>query len=178
MADAAAAAVAIADTATRAAARLRTWLADQSAAARGGAAFLCGGLAALSFAPTYAIPLLFVAVTILVWLIDIAADRPRPLRAASFIGWTFGFGYFLVGIYWVSFSMLVEADRFAWMIPFAVSGLPAFLALFSAAAAALAAKLWRPGSQRVVIFAVIWVLSEYLRGHILTGFPWNLFGQV
>jgi apolipoprotein N-acyltransferase len=92
-------------------------------------------------------------------------------------GWFFGFGYFLAGVYWMAFSFFVQADQFAWMAPLAVMGVPAFLALFSGAAAALAVSFWRPGWARIFLFGAVWVVLEYARGHILTGLPWNLAGQ-
>ena len=102
------------------------------------AAFFAGAGAALGFAPVYALPLLALGWSVLVLLIDGAAHRPRPRRAAFAAGWFFGFGYFLVGLYWVAYSFLVQAEEFAWMAPIAVCGLPAFLALFTGAAGALA----------------------------------------
>ena len=47
-------------------------------------------------------------------------------------GWWFGFGYFVPGLYWIGYAFLVDAPTFAWLMPFAVLGLPAYLALFPA----------------------------------------------
>ncbi|MFV2093036.1 MAG: apolipoprotein N-acyltransferase, partial [Hyphomicrobiales bacterium] len=93
------------------------------------------------------------------------------------IGWAFGFGYFLVGLYWIGFAFLVEADQFAWLIPFAIAAMPAGLAIFSGLAVVVARLLWRPGYARVVALAVAWGALEWVRSEILTGFPWNLLGQ-
>jgi len=73
--------------------------------------------------------------------------------------------------------MLVEADQFAWALPLAVIGMPALLALFTSLGFALARLLWSPGSARIFALAVGLGASEWLRGHILTGFPWNDFGM-
>ncbi|MEQ8935298.1 MAG: apolipoprotein N-acyltransferase, partial [Amphiplicatus sp.] len=81
------------------------------------------------------------------------------------------------GLYWMAFSFFVQAEEFAWMAPFAVTGMPAFLALFFGGASALAVSFWRPGASRVLVFAASLMLFEYARGHILTGLPWNLPGQ-
>lgn len=140
-------------------------------------AFLCGIAAALSMAPVYALPLLAIAMPVLVLLIDASATHVRPLRSAFWAGWMFGFGFFLAGIYWMAFSFFVQAEEFAWMAPFAVTGLPAFLAVFTGGAAALARRFWPDGWRRIIWFAVVFVGFEYLRGHILTGLPWNLTGQ-
>ena len=144
---------------------------------RRGASFGAGVLAALSLAPFYALPLLAVGFSLFILLLDGAADNEKPIRTAAFVGWWFGFGYFLLGIYWMAFSFFVQADEFAWMAPFAMMGMPAFLGLFSAGAAALSMTFWRAGWARVLAFAVAWALFEYARGHILTGLPWNLVGQ-
>lgn len=117
-------------------------------------------------------PALILGITALVLIIDCA---PRP-DAAARAGWAFGFGYFLPGLYWIGEAFLVEAETFGWMRPFAVTLLPAGLALFYAAAGALAGAFWRPGPWRIVIFAAAFTLAELARGHVLTGFPWNTLG--
>jgi apolipoprotein N-acyltransferase len=141
------------------------------------AAFLSGAGAALAFAPLYLLPLLAVGLSVFVLLIDGAARRPKPRRAAFAAGWFFGFGYFLVSLYWLGFSFLVQAEQFAWMAPFAVTGLPAFLGLFTGSAAAVAVSIWRQGPRRVLTFSGVYMTFEYARGHVLTGLPWNLPGQ-
>ena len=140
-------------------------------------AFFAGIAAALALAPVYALPLMAVGFSILILLIDGAHASPRPRKSAFAAGWFFGFGYFLASIYWMAFSFFVQADQFAWMAPFAVMGMPAFLALFTGGACYAAVKFWRPGWPRIFLFAAIWTLFEYARGHVLTGLPWNLTGQ-
>lgn len=144
---------------------------------RRGAAVAAGLAAAAALAPVYAWPLLPAAFVVLVWLLDGAAQGPRRLRAAFWIGWLFGFGYFLAGLYWLSFSFFVQADEFAWMAPFAVLGMPAFLGLFTGMAGVLATAAWREGWARTIVLALAWSALEYARGHVLTGLPWNLTGQ-
>ena len=141
------------------------------------AAFLGGAFAALAQAPLNIWPLMAVGFCVLILLLDAAPNMMRPKRSAFFMGWLFGFGYFLAGIYWMAFSFFVQAEQFAWMAPFAVTGLPAFLALFTGAAALAASYFWRDGWRRIVVFAGFWLIFEYLRGHVLTGLPWNLSGQ-
>jgi apolipoprotein N-acyltransferase len=99
-------------------------------------------------------------------------------RRASFaIGWWFGFGYFFFGLYWIGFSFMVEADKFAVFMPFAVTALPAGLAIFTGTATLAARHLWFRGYGRIVVLAIAWTVAEWLRGHVLTGFPWNLIGE-
>lgn len=141
-------------------------------------AFLAGALTMLGLAPFDLVPVLLVSFTCLVWQIDGAADTPKPLRTAAIIGWWFGFGYHLAGLYWIGLAFLVDPESYAWMIPFVAVLMPGGLALFTALFAVLARVLFDrvPGPARIVGFAVLWMLLEWLRGHILTGFPWNLAG--
>lgn len=141
------------------------------------AALAAGALTGLAFAPFYALPLMAIGYSVLILLIDGAAAGAHPRRGAFGLGWLFGFGFHLVGVYWMSFSFFVQADEFAWMAPFVVAGMPAFLALFAGGAAALAASFWRPDWRRVFAFAGAFMLFEYARGHMLTGLPWNLPAQ-
>ncbi|MGF1545079.1 MAG: apolipoprotein N-acyltransferase [Parvularculaceae bacterium] len=141
------------------------------------AAFAAGAAGALAQAPTYLFPLLFLSFAGFVLLLDGAAEAARPRRAAFAVGWWFGLGYFLLGLYWMAFSFFVQADDFAWMAPFAMLGMPSFLALFYGGAAALAIGWWRAGPSRVALFAGVFMAFEYARGHVLTGLPWNLPGQ-
>jgi apolipoprotein N-acyltransferase len=131
-----------------------------------------GGLSALAFAPVFAAPVLFLTFPIFVWLID----GSPSWRQAGASGWFFGFGYFFFNLFWVGEAFLVEAEKFAWLLPFAVTLLPAGLAIFWAAAAAASRLFWCEGYGRLFIFAVALAVCEWLRGHILTGFPWNLPG--
>ena len=144
---------------------------------RRGFSALAGASAALAFAPFYILPLMVLAYSALVLLIDGAHARDRAVRAAFGIGWWFGFGYYLIGIHWFAFAFLVQAEQFAWMAPFAVFGISGFLALFHGGAMALAARFWRSGWPRVFLLAATLCVFDYLRGHILTGLPWNLPGQ-
>jgi apolipoprotein N-acyltransferase len=136
-----------------------------------------GAVSALAMAPFHAFPLLFLTFPVMVWLIDgAAAGRLGGLPAAAIAGWWFGFGYFVAGLYWVGYAFLVDADLFGWLLPVAVTGLPALLALFTAAGFALGRLLWAPGPSRVLTLAAALTASEWLRGHLFTGFPWNAFG--
>ncbi len=96
-------------------------------------------------------------------------------RSAPAGGW--GFGYFVAGLWWLGSAFLVDADQFAWALPFGVLGLPAALALFPALGFALARLIWRADAARVLALAVGLGFSEWLRCVVLTGFPWNEFGM-
>lgn len=140
-------------------------------------AFVAGALSALAMAPFDAWPILFLTFSILVWLIDGAAiGRWRGVAMAAATGWWFGFGYFVAGLYWIGYAFLVDARTFGWMLPFAVIGLPAVLAIYTALGAGVARLLWTRGATRILALAVALTAAEWLRGHLFTGFPWNAFG--
>jgi len=105
------------------------------------------------------------------------ADTARPLRSAFWRGWWMGVGYFLVGTWWVAEAFLVDAAAHGWMAPIAVMLLPMGMGLFWGAAAALYRRLGFQGPERVLVFAVVFGVTEWLRGRLLTGFPWNLPGE-
>ena len=160
--------------------RAATWVASLSGWRRACFAVLLGALSVLAFAPFHLWPVLFLTFGPLVWLLDgcyrdHAGLAPR-LKCASLIGFWFGFGYFLAGLYWVAEAFLVEPWRHGWLIPFVMTAFPAGMALFFVAASALAMLMWRPGIGRVFALAIAFGLAEYARGHVLTGFPWNLIG--
>lgn len=140
-------------------------------------AFAAGALSALAMAPLNAWPILFLTFPTLVWLIDGAgAGHWRGIGVAAATGWWFGFGYFLAGLYWVGFAFLVDAPTFGWLLPFAVIGLPAGLAVFTAFGVAVSRLLWTRGPMRILALSVTLTAAEWLRGHLLSGFPWNAFG--
>lgn len=152
-----------------------------SGASRAFVGFLAGLLAVLTQPPFGIFAAAFVSFPMLVWLIDGVATHPddgllKRLRPAALIGWSFGFGYFLGGLWWLGNAMLVEADAFAWALPLAVVGLPALLAFFYALAVVIARCLWSDGLGRIAALALGFGLAEWLRAFLFTGFPWNAVG--
>lgn len=141
-------------------------------------AFVLGGVAATGHAPLHAWPATAVALVGLVWLLDAACALDKNLKAAFWRGWCFGVGYFLAGTWWVASAFVVRGPEFAPFAPFGAAALALGLALFHGGAAALAGAFWRDGPRRIAVFAVAFALFEYLRGFVLSGFPWNVFGHV
>lgn len=143
---------------------------------RYGLAFLLGTLLAGALPPFDLSPLIFIAFPALLWLDEGSAGAWASAR----LGYAFGLGFFVAGLYWIAAALFVDIARFWWALPFAVLGLPALLAIYPAAALGLtgmgASRLrLRPGA-RVCLFAVAWSAAEWVRGHFLTGLPWNLVG--
>jgi len=156
------------------------WVAALAGVRRAMLAVCAGAVSVLAFAPIHAWPVLFLSFGLMVWLLDGCLAREalfgERVKCAALTGFWFGFGYFLTGLYWVAEAFLVEPWRHGWLIPFAMTGLAGGMALFYAAAAALAIALWRPGAARVFALAIAFGLAEFARGHVLTGLPWNLIG--
>lgn len=132
-----------------------------------------GGVAALALPPVHALPLLLLCLPVLLTLLNAAS---RPLEAAR-RGWWFGFGFNIIGLYWITEAILFEAARFWWLVPLAVPALAAVLAAF-VAVAAWAARWARPGWHRVLALAGAWVLADLARQFVASGFPWNPLGSV
>jgi len=138
------------------------------------AAVACAlGILATGAMPPFSLwPLLFPSFMGLLLLLEGA----RSPKSAFFDGWWFALGFFTTGLYWIANALLIDAAAFWWMVPFAVLGLPAFLALFVGVVTAA----WRwlaPGPVLgAPLLAALWSVAELARGHLLTGFPWNLIG--
>jgi apolipoprotein N-acyltransferase len=157
--------------------RLAHWIVLSWGWRRALVAFGAGAVSALAMSPFDAWPLLFLTFPVLVWLTDGAgAGRLGGVFSAAITGWWFGFGYFVAGLYWVGHAFLVDAKTFGWLLPFAVAGLPAFLACYTALGLALARLLWTRGPMRLIVLAVALTAAEWLRGHLFSGFPWNVYG--
>ena len=169
---------------------LAEWVILSAGWRRRAIAFGCGAIGALALAPVDFLPAMIVAMTAAVWLIDGSAEWKEPGRGfftggavfasvlrAGEIGWWWGFGYFVAGLWWLGAAFLVEPDEFAWALPFGVLGLPAYLGLFTGFGFGLARLVWAPGASRILALAGALGCSEWLRGHVLTGFPWNSFGM-
>ena len=144
-------------------------------------AIFAGAFGALAFPPFGFFAALFISFTLLVWLIDGTtgnADGGVFSRGwkTFVLGWLFGFGYFVAGLWWMGNALLLEADEFAWALPLAIFGLPACLAIFYGLAVMLANLLWSDGWGRIAALAASFGLIEWIRSFILTGFPWNAIG--
>lgn len=137
-------------------------------------AFVLGFLAVFSMPPLYQLYVLVPAFVGLLWL---SAAQPTRWRAFV-IGWWFGAGFFAAGLYWVSFALLVDAQKFAWLVPFAIFGFAFGLGLFCAVAALVVHAAPGGMSAKVLSLAGAWTVLEWLRTWIFTGLPWNPLGSV
>jgi apolipoprotein N-acyltransferase len=136
---------------------------------------LVAGLAAGFAHPPFGVLPGLLGYALLLALID--TESPRPLRSAFFRGWLGGLGYFAVAVHWITEPFMVDAKEQGWMAPFALVLLAGGLALFWGGAALLYRALKTRGAVRVLVFAGCLAGFEWLRGHVLTGFPWDLPGE-
>lgn len=135
-----------------------------------GLALAAGAAAALAHPPFGFLPGLL-GYALLMFL----AERATSVRGGFWMGWLAGFAYFFISCWWVAEAFLVNPAQ-AWMAPFAASLLPIGLGLFWGTATALYRRFLPAGVKRVLFFAALFCLLEWLRGHVLTGFPWNPAG--
>ena len=126
--------------------------------------------------PPYNLWLLFFAGFTTFYMTLRTAETPKR----SFVfGCLFGFGYFLFGLNWIGNALLVEGNEFWWVWPLAFIALPVALSVFtgvSAVTAYLFSYKFKAPLFPTLCFLI--ALAEFLRGHLFTGFPWNLFGYI
>ena len=160
-----------------------TWLAETTMLSHGWRRFvllvLAGAIAGLSVPPFFFLPALFLAMPIWVWALD-GAERLRGWRRlfgpAFSIGFAFGLGYFLVAFHWLGAAFLIDGGWVLAAMPFAILGLAALIALFWGLASALAHLSWSHGWVRILTLAAWLTAAEFARGHVFTGFPFDLLG--
>ena len=148
--------------------RLGQTLRDHSGFRRFTLSLVWGAVAALALPPLGLWPVLFLAFPLFLLMLE----GSRTLRSAFSLGWSFGFGYFLVAFHWIGFAFLVDAKTYLWMMPFAVGGLAAAMAVYWGLAAAITQRLGLQGLRLALGFAALLAIAEWLRGHLFTGFPW------
>jgi apolipoprotein N-acyltransferase len=136
------------------------------------AALALGASFALALPPFHLVPFAAVALTGLVWLVD-SASGPR---AAFALGWLFGFGHFLAGLWWIVNALLLFGLQFLPVYPVVIGFLPSILAVFIGLACSALKMTPLAGPARVLAFAAWWTALEWVRGHVFSGFPWNLAG--
>lgn len=146
-------------------------------------AFAAGALLNFGLAPIHFFAVIFISFPILIWLLDGASGNADkgPIgrqKPAFFTGWSFGFGYFVGGLWWLANAVISGGEGAYWAVPFAVFGLPALLAIFFGCATALARMFWKDHLTRILALSISFGIFEFLRGHIFTGFPWNTLGYL
>ena len=144
------------------------------------APFLLGSITVLSFPPYNFFLINFFSFSLLLFLISVISKKiyskfrkKKFNRYFFYIGCAFGFGFFLSGNYWIVIS-LTHDEAFKFLIPFALILIPLFLSLFFGLAVLISGQLIDKKIYFILLFSLIFSIFEYLRGTLLTGFPWNL----
>jgi apolipoprotein N-acyltransferase len=134
--------------------------------------YLLGAASALAMPPTDFWWLWFITVPFFLFRFG----NVTTLKEAFREGWLFGFGYFCVALHWIGYAFLVDAKNFLWMMPFAVGGLAAVMAVYWGLATTVTFVLSRFKFQPWLSFPLMLAVAEWLRGHLMTGFPWAVPG--
>ena len=142
--------------------------------------FLLGAITILGFAPYNLTFVNFFSFSILLFLILLIKKKTgkkyrkkKSNRFFFYLGCSFGFGFFLFGNYWIAIS-LTHDDEFRNLIPLSLTVIPFFLSLFFAIAVSIVGPFAQKNIFYILLFSLFFSLFEFLRGSLLTGFPWNL----
>ena len=135
---------------------------------------LLGVLTSLSLPPFNYVVINFLTFSLFYIFLIKKNEFYKNKRIFFLYGWLFGFGYFVSNLYWISISLTFD-QNFKFLIPFTIILIPGFLALFYALVAYLFVIL-KPNNNlsSFFLFSLIFGIVEFVRGSILTGFPWNL----
>ncbi|CAG0954754.1 Apolipoprotein N-acyltransferase [Methylophilaceae bacterium] len=131
-------------------------------------AVVLGSSAVSGFAPFYIYPATIISIAGIFYLWQQAENG----RQAAWLGFFYGLGLFIAGIYWIYISLHDFGGMPWWMAAFSTFGLCAFLALFPA----LVGWLSKRSSLALLSAPLLWALSEWVRSWIFTGFPWLAIG--
>lgn len=160
--------------------RVQSWLAGLSPWPRRGLTVAAGAFATLGHAPFQIVPAYIAAIVVLVWLLDLSSTRAKRLWSSVLTGLFFALGHFTTGLYWIASAFLVDPRTWG-MAPgvLAVLGMALIiLAPFWMAGCFLAMLMWTRDWRRIAALALALGVTEWVRGHIFTGFPWLLPGYI
>lgn len=135
--------------------------------------FALGALAASALPPFYLFPVLFICFSALLLIINQSASWKQAFKYA----YIFGFAFFAASLSWIGNALLIDARTFGWLYPIVILACGGFFGLFYAFPAALS-FYFKNIYARYLSFAAFFVLFEWIRSFIFTGFPWNLLGSV
>ncbi len=137
--------------------------------------FLLGGISSFSLPPYNFFFINFFSY-IFLFLFLIEAKNSNKSRLIFFLyGWFFGFGYFICGLYWISISLTFD-NNLKFLIPISIICIPAFISIFFGISTLITKFLLNQKKiiSSVLLFSLVFSIIEYIRGIVLSGFPWNL----
>ena len=135
---------------------------------------LLGSFSSLSLPPFNYVIINFLTFSLFYILLIKTFEVVKNKKFFFLYGWLFGFGYFVSNLYWISISLTFD-ESFKFLIPLSIVLVPAFLALFYGLATFLFLILKpKKNLSSFFLFSLIFGTIEFMRGTIMTGFPWNL----
>jgi apolipoprotein N-acyltransferase len=134
---------------------------------------LLGSLSSFSLPPYNFIFVNFITYSLFLYLIILFKEKKLQILNFFFLGFTFGYGYFVSSLYWVSHSLTFD-KQLTFFIPFVILGLPILLAIFYGLAVFAIHSFIKKDYVFLLIFSISLSVFEYLRGILFTGFSWNL----
>lgn len=149
----------------------------QSSLKRALAPLLLGLLLSMAFPPKSYVLLGFISLLLFYRHFEKSFSSSSPGFFA--LGYWYGFGYFAGGLYWIAYALHIDWIKYGILVPVAALGIPAILALGLGLATFVASKVRTFGRLvPLVAFILMWSIFEWVKGHILTGFPWLNLAEV
>ena len=140
--------------------------------------FFCGSFTSLALAPINFIFVLFITFPLFILIIDSQKPFNKKILFKLFkIGWSFGFGYSLFGLYWINISFLNDINSFYFYLPLAVIIMPLMLGLFYGFIPLIASLFYPNNTYRLWSISVSWTFMEWIKSDLFD-FPWNQIGHV
>ena len=134
-------------------------------------AFALGILSIAALPPYFCFPILFLTLSGLFYLMQ----NTKTSKDWFKLGYWFGFGFYAFGLAWIGNALLIDAKTFGWLYPLVLVAAGGFFGLFIAIPASLS-FFFKNIYARYLSFSALWVIFEWIRSFIFTGFPWNLLG--
>ncbi len=142
-----------------------------------GVVFLSGASLTLAFAPFNFI--IIVPVSLLILLYYLEHSLNDTAGKLFILGFVYGFGHFSTSLYWISYALLFEPEKFGWLVPFALILIPGLISIFVGLFVVIIGYILRGGIDKgifSIVFSSAWVLLEFARSYSILNFPWNLLG--
>ena len=143
--------------------------------------FILGGINVLGFMPFNLFFLNAISLSVLFYIIfyvkkkTLSSYRKKPfLKNLFFLGSSYGFGFFLFGVYWITFSLTFD-ESFQFLIPFALILIPLFLSLFFSLPIVLMGYFIELKISSIILISILFSTVDFFRSFILGGFPWNIW---